>query len=147
MVLVHQTRERVDGARVIPLLQSLYRTWKPSVVAVESVAYQQAVIDQLRALNVPVKKVVPDKDKEARSIPAQVRAEAGTVWIPAGKDFVADWLAEVGAFPLGRWDDQVDAFSMAADLAERWAGTPADPEPAPAESNRLRELLWADTPF
>lgn len=154
-VLLHQRRERVDGARVVPLLTSLYRAWRPSVVAVEDVAYQRVVIDQLRSRNVPVKPVRPTQDKESRSVPAQIRAEAGQVWLPEGQVWVTDWLGEVCSFPHARHDDQVDALSMAMQLAERWAGKP-ETEITPAEleakrrageTNHFEAMLWADSRF
>ena len=156
MVLVHQHRAKVDGAAVVPLLVSLYRQWQPQFVGVESVAYQQVVLDQLRAANVPVKALRPGtQDKESRSVPAQIRAEAGTVWVPADRPWVTDLLGELAAFPAGKHDDQVDCLSYAAQLAEKFAGADA-PEMSAEESakkhaadveERFQSLLWSGCPF
>ncbi|MCV4683778.1 hypothetical protein OFB94_29265, partial [Escherichia coli] len=51
------------------------------------------------------------------------RAEAGKVVLVAG-DWIEDFLDEVCRFPRGRFDDQVDAVSLAvAALARDGRGT------------------------
>ena len=156
MVLVHQERVRVDGAAVVPLIAGMYRRWRPEFVGVEDVAFQRVVVDQLRAADIPVKSLKPGtQDKQSRSVPAQIRAEAGAVWLPAGADWTADWLAEVCAFPSGKHDDQVDAFSWAAKLAERYAGaesvslSPLEQADADAarEKEQFQTMLWAGCPY
>ena len=58
-------------------------------------------------------KIKPDGDKVMRMNAQTARIEAGSVWLPRR----AGWLDEFGrglrAFPVGRYSDQVDAFSQA----------------------------------
>ncbi len=51
-------------------------------------------------------------DKVARAMPFLAQAEAGNVRLVRGS-WVADWLDEVAAFPLGGHDDQVDSAAGA----------------------------------
>ena len=66
----------------------------------------------------------PDKkvgDKQTRANPVSSAAEAGNIWLVAGR-WNRDFLDEVSLFPNGAHDDQVDAFSGAfASLAARKA--------------------------
>ena len=66
----------------------------------------------------------PDKkigSKEVRANPVSSAAEAGNVYLVAGK-WNRDFLDEVSIFPMGAHDDQVDAFTGAfANLATRRA--------------------------
>lgn len=66
----------------------------------------------------------PDKkvgDKQTRANPVSSAAEAGNVWLVAGR-WNRDFLDEVSLFPNGAHDDQCDAFSGAfATLAAKRA--------------------------
>ena len=109
LLLIDLIRKRIDGTRIVPTIQQATKDCQ--FVAVEDVAFQRMALDQLRAANVPVKRFKPEGDKESRSITAQILAESGRVFLPEGESFVADFLAEIGAFPFGKHDDQLDALS------------------------------------
>jgi len=59
---------------------------------------------------IPVK---PDRDKVSRMAVASARFEAGQVLLPRGAPWLADFEAELFAFPGARHDDQCDSVSQA----------------------------------
>jgi predicted phage terminase large subunit-like protein len=53
----------------------------------------------------------PRFDKVARLLAQAARFEAGQVFLPREASRLADYLAELLAFPTGRHDDQADSTS------------------------------------
>ena len=54
--------------------------------------------------------------------------ENGFVWLPEEAPWLADYLAELAAFPAGRHDDQVDSTAQALAWARAKRAEPAGPE-------------------
>lgn len=52
-------------------------------------------------------------DKTARLMAQAARFEAGQVFLPCSAAWLGDYLSELLAFPIGHYDDQVDATSQA----------------------------------
>jgi predicted phage terminase large subunit-like protein len=86
-----------------------------SRVIVEAKANGEALIDDLRGEIPGIVGWNPDKfgDKVQRAWAAQPLQEAGQLWLPKRASWLDDWRSELAAFPHGRWDDRVDAMSMA----------------------------------
>lgn len=88
-------------------------------VGIEQAGFQLAAVqDVLRdpaAVKTAVRAVTVDRDKLARAQPWIAKAEQGKVALVRGP-WLADFLAEVEAFPQGAHDDQVDALSGACQL-------------------------------
>lgn len=79
-----------------------------SVVAVEQVAYQAAVIQELlRTTELPVIGVRPDRDKVTRFLPLQARYEQGLIL--HAPDLSEAYTRELLGFPVGEHDDLIDA--------------------------------------
>jgi predicted phage terminase large subunit-like protein len=121
LILLDRYRDRVEA----PELLSLHRSWWArgtlKFMAIESVAYQSSLFQQLtRPINghkqISVRKLVPDKDKITRSLPAAALVEAGQVFFPKNADWLVEWEDELLVFPNGKHDDQVDNLSYAAEL-------------------------------
>ena len=49
--------------------------------------------------------------------------ENGFVWLPNDAPWLADYVAELTTFPMGRHDDQVDSTSQALAWARRRSST------------------------
>lgn len=96
---------------------------RPWVVGIEPTAFQLAAVQQLKqdGLDVPIREVPADKDKISRALEWVSNAEAMKVKLVRGS-WNDDWLSEVSAFPDGKHDDQVDAFSIAYRLLVRHTG-------------------------
>ncbi len=58
-------------------------------------------------------------DKATRSRSIQARAAMGKVYLPQSAPWVADFLAELCAFPAGKHDDQVDAIGLIGRLLDQ----------------------------
>lgn len=114
LILVHALRDRIGGTKIVPTLQAMAEAYRPAYILIEDVAFQRMVLDQARQEGLAIRGVRPDCDKESRTLPLQIRFEAGQVWFP--KD--APWLpvveSELIEFPNGRHDDTVDAIAYIA---------------------------------
>lgn len=110
--IVHAERVRASFHQVIEWIKSLAARWQPSVIHVEQVQFQAAVIQELlRTTNLPVKGVRPDRDKVTRFLPLQARYEQGLVYhVP---NLPPEFRDELLSFPIGEHDDMVDAAAYA----------------------------------
>ena len=70
----------------------------------------------------------PDGDKIMRLHAQTAMIENGFVFLPEEAPWLADYLAELTAFPAGRHDDQVDSTAQALAWAKRILFEPAGPE-------------------
>lgn len=110
--IVHAERVRATFNQVLEWVKSLAARWQPSVIHVEQVQFQAAVIQELlRTTNLPVKGVRPDRDKVTRFLPLQARYEQGLVW--HSPSLPPEFANELLSFPIGEHDDMVDAAAYA----------------------------------
>jgi predicted phage terminase large subunit-like protein len=118
--IVHAERVRASFHQVLEWIKALAARWQPSVIHVEQVQFQAAVITELvRTTSLPVKGVRPDRDKVTRFLPLQARYEQGLVWHAPG--LPSEFGAELLSFPIGEHDDFVDAAAYAFMEAPRRA--------------------------
>lgn len=117
-------RDKVDYPNLTRVAQALYRRYEPNRVFVEDAASGQSLVQSLRQeTNLPVLPVRVDKDKVSRANAVTGMLEAGRVSIPSNAQWLGPFLDELGMFPNGAHDDQVDAFvgvlrqAMRQDLA------------------------------
>ena len=108
-------RLRAPFHQVLQFIEQMAAKWKPSLIAIEQVQYQAAVIQELsRTTTLPIRGVRPDKDKLTRFLPLAARYEQGLVKHAPG---LPGWFEdELLAFPVGEHDDAADAlaYSFAA---------------------------------
>jgi len=121
LLLTDIVRTRIPSPEQVRLLVNLQKEHEAQVVAVESVQYQLALVQQLAALGVPVFAVKVHGDKLARAQLAMARFSTGSIYIRQGAPWVPEYIDELAAFPMGRYDDQVDVTSMACDHIARMA--------------------------
>ena len=142
LLLLDQVRGRYEGPDQPGVLWTTYRRWRPSVVCVESNAYQLTLAQRLEREGMPVKRVRADRDKRARASVAATLMAEGRVYFRAYPR--AEWLEdledELASFPGGAHDDQVDALSYTAqELVLGEVEVPlASPEPATIKPHRKR---------
>lgn len=109
--IVHASRTRAGFHGSVDFIRALAMRYKPAIIAIESVQYQAAVVEQLlRDSTLPIVGIKPDKDKLTRFLPLAVRYEQGLVWHASGLEEYED---ELLSFPVGRHDDLVDAAAYA----------------------------------
>ena len=104
-------------------------------IFVEDSANGPAVIDTLKHEIPGIIAVRPQGDKMQRAVACVPRVEAGNVYLPRptapngrripGRSWVADFILQLGAFPKGAHDDDVDAVTQ---LLIRWRPRRTSPE-------------------
>ncbi len=105
-------RIRASFSQQIEFIKQLAAKWKPSVVGIEDVAYQKALIQQLASqTSLNVRGIKPISDKVSRFAPLEARYELGQVYHVRG--LPQEFEAELLSFPIGNHDDQADALAYA----------------------------------
>ena len=86
----------------------------PGQVIIEDHASGVALIQDLQREGVPnIEARKPVGDKQTRMAGQTARIENGFVYIPVEAHWLAEYLHELGVFPNGKYDDQVDSTSQA----------------------------------
>jgi predicted phage terminase large subunit-like protein len=129
LLLLEIWRDHWDNPDQKKQIRLLYQIWKPVYIAIESVAYQLAIIQDLRRSNddprlpreegsLPIKeyKIPQGRDKVARASSAAVYYESERIFHRKGAEWLAEFLKELLLFPKGEHDDQCDVVSMICDL-------------------------------
>ncbi len=90
--------------------------YKPDVILLEDKASgQQLLQDIRRESHLPLLGIRPKADKITRFAAVCAMIEAGKLLLPTNSHWLADFEAEIFAFPDGSHDDQVDALSQYLD--------------------------------
>lgn len=91
--------------------------WKPISIRVEAVAYQNAMIQELRRLsNYQIRAVTPNKDKVSRFMAYVGKFEQGLVYLR--NDFPLYFEQELLSFPESKNDDLIDALGYSHDIQQ-----------------------------
>jgi predicted phage terminase large subunit-like protein len=115
LLLIDQERSRMEGPDIVPALRATYQRLGPQHIWVEKVGFQLAIIQDALRAGLPVRDLVPSKDKLARSMSAQARMAQGRVYFPKYASWLPaleDELLRFSGDPNDR-DDQVDTLSYA----------------------------------
>ena len=106
-------REQVGFPQLKAQAKLMAAKHHPHSFLVEDKASGQSLIQELaNDTDLPVVKVKVDTDKVSRATAAAPTWEAGRIWVPEDQPWVADFLAELYAFPQGKHDDQVDMLTQ-----------------------------------
>lgn len=112
------TREHIPIAEQKNRVISKYREWGPTIVGIEAVAYQQALIQLLQPYMLPIRQLKPSKDKVTRIASTFTAFERGQVYLPRNHHLLSEFQNEYALFPdPGYHDDMLDATEMAISLA------------------------------
>jgi predicted phage terminase large subunit-like protein len=116
LILVHMHRGRIEGTKIVPTLKALDQQYRPSYWGIEKVGFQDLILQTARQEGLCVRALKAESDKITRSIPLQVKFEAGAVWFPKGKPWLMDVELELLKFAGegSTHDDIVDVLSYAA---------------------------------
>lgn len=104
-------RSHFDILNHLEIIQDCYRKWKPVIIGIESIQYQNAIVRSASAKGLPVKAIKPNKDKISRALPMQAKLNCGLIYLPRYALWLDDFRNELASFPTGRNDDQVDCFA------------------------------------
>ncbi len=102
---------RVEYPDLVRRSLALADKWDPDQIFIEDKASGQSLIQQLRRdTKLPIKAIKAEDDKVTRAHTVTGTIEAGRVLLPGRASWLADFLAEVGAFPTGQHDDIPDVL-------------------------------------
>lgn len=110
-------RRKATFHETLRLIQQVADMWQPSMIAIESVAYQQSVIQELvRTTTLPVQGIPVHRDKITRFFPIEGKIEHGHVVLCRNLDPAFE--SELLSFPQGEHDDYVDALVHSINAAQ-----------------------------
>lgn len=116
--------------------------WNPHIVLVEDKASGQSLYQELKDDSlIPVKAVSVDGDKLARAYSVTPVMANNKILLPNDENsFVYHYLAELCAFPKGKYDDYVDSTSQALDFIRAYKKKMERLEKQPV---RFTQSLWS----
>ena len=131
-------RAKIGFGETQSFVKRIADKYKPATIAIESVAYQQALVEQLQATTkLNIKGIKSTKDKITHFGPLEGRIEHGQVLL--SRDLPEYFEDELLHFPIEGWhDDTVDAFSLAFDAL----GTIQNPIVLPGFSDMTIDRSW-----
>ena len=139
LILLDMHRERMEGPALVPAAKRMVERYGLSYIGIEKILGQALVVGEARDEGLAVRQLIPDVDKITRSIPAQIRMEAGQIYLPMGHPELDVIERELMTFPRGTHDDIVDNFAYAAAELQRFGGAAKRPGQREAEEEAARE--------
>lgn len=111
--LLHVLRKKLEYPELKKLLIAHALTYDASTVLIENKNAGQPLLQELKQMPglyaIPCD---PEKDKETRMYAETPQIECGDVVLPQDAPWLADFRAEICAFPKAKHDDQVDSMSQ-----------------------------------
>jgi predicted phage terminase large subunit-like protein len=114
VILLDAFKDRMDFPELKRVALKHYQEWEPDAFIVEKKAAGAPLIQELRAMGIPVQETNPSRgnDKIVRLNAVSDLFSSGTVWAPDTR-WAREVIEEVAAFPVGEHDDYVDTTSQA----------------------------------
>lgn len=110
--LIHVFKDKMDFPDLLKIMPVIMKNWKVRALYIEARASGLPLIQMLRKeIQIPVKEIIPTKDKVLRANEVAPIAEEGRVSVYAGIPGLSEHLSELCAFPFVKSDDFVDAFT------------------------------------
>ena len=106
-------RDRLDFPTLKARAIAHAHAFNPNKVVIEDPGVGTVLIQELKRSGLPVVAVKPTRNKKARLQIESAKFEAGLIFFPRQAPWLADYEAELFAFPHVRFDDQVDSTSQA----------------------------------
>ena len=114
-------RERLEYPELRRKAIALHRQWRNACdgysLLIENKGSGMGLIQDLEREHIHAIAIDPEGDKIMRMNNQTGRIEAGSVLLPRRAPWLEDFRRELCAFPGGRYNDQVDAFSQALNRA------------------------------
>ncbi len=111
--LIDVWRKRVDYPELKAAVRSLASEHAANRVLVEDTGAGTSLVQELLGEVDGILAVKPDCDKTTRMSVVSTKFESGLVFLPERAPWLADFEAELFAFPGSRHDDQCDSVSQA----------------------------------
>jgi predicted phage terminase large subunit-like protein len=137
LVLLDRKRARVGEAQHFDLVRPLAERYDITATWVERGMIGTTLVREATRGGLYVMPLDVDTDKVTRALPAADRCRAGRVWLPAGADWLEEWLSELAQFPVAAHDDQVDVIGHAVRVVvTKWLPLEQPPLPPPPPAPR-----------
>jgi predicted phage terminase large subunit-like protein len=111
--VIHVLRGRFDFPTLRTNVSEHAKLHKATDILIEDAGVGTALIQDLKTAPFSVIAVKPEYDKQTRMSIQSGKIERGQLFLPNEAPWLADFEAELFAFPRSRHDDQVDALSQA----------------------------------
>ncbi len=111
--LVDMLRGHLDFPATLSAIRTISEGRKLNLILIEDKANGSAIIQMLKREFSYVLGVNPLGGKEARANAITGVVESGRVFLPKFASFTGAFIEECTAFPMGKYDDQVDAMTQA----------------------------------
>jgi predicted phage terminase large subunit-like protein len=118
MYLLDVWRGRLDYPSLKAKVEELATASPADKVLIEASGTAIALVDELRFRVRGIVGITPERDKVTRMSIASALIEAGQIFLPEHASWLAEFEAELLAFPGSRYDDQVDSVSQALNHAK-----------------------------
>jgi predicted phage terminase large subunit-like protein len=114
LILLDAFKDRMAFPELKTIALKHYKEWEPDAFIVEKKAAGAPLIQELRALGIPVQEFSPSRgnDKMVRVNAVADLFSSGKVWAPDTR-WAREVIEEVAAFPVGEHDDFVDTTTQA----------------------------------
>jgi len=114
LILLDAFKDRMAFPELKVVALKQYKEWEPDAFIVEKKASGGPLIQELRALGIPVQEFSPSRgnDKMVRMNAVADLFSSGKVWAPDTR-WAREVIEEVAAFPVGEHDDFVDTTTQA----------------------------------
>jgi predicted phage terminase large subunit-like protein len=134
--LIDVWRKRVDYPELKAAVRILASRYAANRVLVEDAGAGTALVQELLGEVDGILAVKPDRNKITRMSVVSAKFESGLVFLPERAAWLADFEAELFAFPGSRHDDQCDSVSQA--LSDDNCGLPMVISPEAVAASRIR---------
>lgn len=114
LILLDAFKDRMQFPELKQIALKHYKDWEPDAFIVEKKAAGAPLIQELRAMGIPVQEFSPSRgnDKIVRVNAIADLFTSGKVWAPDTR-WAREVIEELAAFPVGEHDDFVDTTSQA----------------------------------
>ena len=119
VILLDAFKDRMAFPELKAVALKTWKEWEPDAFIVEKKAAGAPLIQELRAMGIPVEEFTPSRGRTAGSTDKVARLNAvsdlfasGKIWAPDTR-WAKEVVEEVASFPVGEHDDYVDTVSQA----------------------------------
>ncbi len=113
-LLLHALHEHLDFPEQQQQIPLIFQRFMHSIIAVEKVGYQLAMIQYLISLGLPIKPFVPKTDKVMRSTTGSILYSNGKVYHNKDMEGIEEAEKELFSFPKAPRDEYPDCHAMMA---------------------------------
>ena len=144
LVVLDIHRERMTGDQLGPAIKQMMAKYQCQYCGIEDVQAQTLIVQAMRREGLPVRALKANMDKVTRSVPCQIRMEAGQVWFPKSHPEIENLEHELLTFPKGAHDDTVDCLCYQAIEIQRLGGSAISDEERARLEAADADRIWAE---